>query len=82
MVIAGVIISLLMNRVTLDPGEAVYLPAGQLHAYLSGLGVEVMANSDNVLRGGLTGKHVDVTELTNVLDFGTADVHMIEPIGT
>ena len=50
-------------------GEAIYLPAGNLHAYLRGVGVEVMANSDNVLRGGLTPKHVDVPELMRVLDF-------------
>jgi mannose-6-phosphate isomerase len=66
---AGVLAALLLNRVTLQPGEAVYLPAGNLHAYLSGAGVELMANSDNVLRGGLTPKHVDVPELLRVLDF-------------
>ncbi|HLU56778.1 MAG TPA: mannose-6-phosphate isomerase, class I [Pseudonocardia sp.] len=66
---AGVLAALLLNRVTLQPGEAVYLPAGNLHAYLSGAGVEIMANSDNVLRGGLTPKHVDVPELLRVLDF-------------
>jgi len=77
---AGVLISLLMNRVTLEPGEAVYLPAGQLHAYLSGFGVEIMANSDNVLRGGLTGKHVDVPELMTVLDFSTTKVPVIDPV--
>lgn len=77
---AGVLVSLLMNRVTLDPGEAIYLPAGQLHAYLSGFGVEIMANSDNVLRGGLTGKHIDVPELMTVLDFRTGSVTVIDPI--
>jgi len=77
---AGVLVSLLMNRVTLDPGEAIYLPAGQLHAYLSGFGVEIMANSDNVLRGGLTGKHVDVPELMTVLDFGAGNVQVIDAI--
>jgi mannose-6-phosphate isomerase len=65
----GVIVMLLMNLVRLEPGEALYLPAGNLHAYLEGTGVELMANSDNVLRGGLTGKHVDVPELMRVLDF-------------
>lgn len=55
----GALISILMNYVVLDPGEAIYLPAGNLHAYISGLGVEVMAASDNVIRGGLTTKHVD-----------------------
>ena len=67
---AGVLAALLLNRVTLAPGEALFLPAGNLHAYLSGAGVELMANSDNVLRGGLTPKHVDVPELLRVLDFG------------
>ena len=66
---AGVLAALLLNRVTLAPGEAVYLPAGNLHAYLEGAGIELMANSDNVLRGGLTPKHVDVPELLRVLDF-------------
>nr|WP_211176933.1 mannose-6-phosphate isomerase, class I [Pseudonocardia acidicola] len=66
---AGVLAALLLNRVVLQPGEALYLPAGNLHAYLSGAGVELMANSDNVLRGGLTPKHVDVPELLRVLDF-------------
>ena len=66
---AGVLAALLLNRVTIEPGEALYLPAGNLHAYLSGAGIEIMANSDNVLRGGLTPKHVDVPELLRVLDF-------------
>jgi len=66
---AGVLAAVLLNRVTLAPGEALYLPAGNLHAYLSGAGIELMANSDNVLRGGLTPKHVDVPELLRVLDF-------------
>ena len=66
---AGVLAALLLNLVVLMPGEALYLPAGNLHAYLSGAGVELMANSDNVLRGGLTSKHVDVAELLRVLDF-------------
>jgi mannose-6-phosphate isomerase len=66
---AGVLAALLLNRVTLAPGEALFLPAGNLHAYLTGAGVELMANSDNVLRGGLTPKHVDVPELLRVLDF-------------
>jgi mannose-6-phosphate isomerase len=66
---AGVLAALLLNRVTLQPGEALFLPAGNLHAYLHGAGIELMANSDNVLRGGLTPKHVDVPELLRVLDF-------------
>lgn len=65
----GVLVALLLNLVHLAPGEALYLDAGQLHSYLGGLGVEVQANSDNVLRGGLTSKHVDVPELVRVLSF-------------
>ncbi len=65
----GAIISLLMNRVVLHRGEALLLPAGNLHAYIHGVGVELMANSDNVLRGGLTPKHVDVEGLMEVLDW-------------
>lgn len=65
----GIVISLLLNRVTLSRGEALYLPAGNIHAYLEGVGIELMTASDNVLRGGLTPKHVDVPELLAVLDF-------------
>jgi mannose-6-phosphate isomerase len=65
----GVLAALLLNRVRLERFQAVYLPAGNVHAYLHGLGFEVMANSDNVLRGGLTSKHVDVPELVSVVDF-------------
>lgn len=64
----GVLVALLLNDVMLRPGEALFLGPGNLHAYLHGVGVEVMANSDNVLRGGLTPKHVDVDELLVVLD--------------
>ncbi|MFI6675690.1 mannose-6-phosphate isomerase, class I [Kribbella sp. NPDC050470] len=65
----GVLAALLLNRVRLERFQAVYLPAGNVHAYLHGLGFEVMANSDNVLRGGLTSKHIDVPELVSVVDF-------------
>ncbi|MFC0626660.1 mannose-6-phosphate isomerase, class I [Kribbella deserti] len=65
----GVLAALLLNRVRLARFESVYLPAGNVHAYLSGTGFEVMANSDNVLRGGLTRKHIDVAELVSVVDF-------------
>jgi mannose-6-phosphate isomerase len=63
----GVVTALLLNRVTLTPGEAIYLGPGTLHAYLDGLGVELMASSDNVVRGGLTPKHVDKAELQRIL---------------
>ncbi len=65
----SVVVTLLLNRVLLTAGEAVFLGPGNLHAYLRGFGVEVMASSDNVVRGGLTVKHVDVEELLDVLDF-------------
>ena len=58
----------LLDRLHLRPGEAIYLPAGQLHAYLSGTGVEIMGNSDNVLRAGLTTKRIDPAELLRVVD--------------
>jgi mannose-6-phosphate isomerase len=74
----GVILALLMNHVWLEPGEALYLPAGNIHAYLSGLGIEIMASSDNVLRGGLTPKHVDVAELERVLTFEGGPVNLVE----
>ncbi|GAA5211557.1 mannose-6-phosphate isomerase, class I [Microbacterium kyungheense] len=64
----GIVVALLMNLVTLRRGEGLFVPAGVLHAYLEGLGVELMAASDNVLRGGLTPKHVDAAELVSVLD--------------
>ena len=71
---AGVLAALLLNRLVLGPGEAIFLPAGNLHAYLHGTALEILANSDNVLRGGLTPKHVDVPELLRVLDFGFGDM--------
>jgi mannose-6-phosphate isomerase len=71
---AGVLAAALLNRLVLAPGEAIFLPAGNLHTYLRGTAVEVLANSDNVLRGGLTPKHVDVPELLRVLDFGYGDM--------
>ncbi len=76
----GVVISLMCNHLKLAPGEAVYLPAGNLHAYLCGAGIEVMASSDNVLRGGLTGKHVDLAALMEVLDFTDGKVPVLHPV--
>ncbi|WP_336660613.1 mannose-6-phosphate isomerase, class I [Leucobacter sp. USHLN153] len=64
----GVLVSLLLHLVRLEPGEAIFLAAGQLHAYLSGIAVEVMASSDNVLRAGLTQKHIDIAELCRIVD--------------
>ncbi|MGN5734547.1 mannose-6-phosphate isomerase, class I [Arthrobacter psychrochitiniphilus] len=65
----GIVLSLLLNRVTLARGEALFLDAGNIHAYLNGLGIELMSSSDNVLRGGLTRKHIDVPALLSVLNF-------------
>jgi len=67
-----------LNLICLEPGQAMFLPAGTLHAYLDGVGIELMANSDNVLRGGLTPKHVDVKELLNVLNFEERDVNILK----
>jgi mannose-6-phosphate isomerase len=69
----GVLVALLLNHVRLEPGQAIWMPAGNLHAYLKGTGVELMAASDNVLRGGLTPKRVDVDELLRVLVFEVLD---------
>src|SRR5699024_7324052 len=76
----GVLGALLRNRVVLQPGEAIYLGPGHMHAYLRGVGVEVMANSDNVLRGGLTPKHVDVPELMRVLEFSPLRDPRVRPV--
>lgn len=76
----GVVTALLLNTVTLSPGQAIYLDAGLLHAYVDGLGVEIMAASDNVLRGGLTPKHIDVEELLSVLEMVAGPVEVIESV--
>jgi len=75
----GILAALLMNRVVLKPGEAVFVPAGHMHAHLRGTGIEVMANSDNVIRGGLTPKHVDVGELVKVVDFSSGEPEITQP---
>jgi mannose-6-phosphate isomerase len=76
----GTLAPLLLNVVTLEPGQALFLRARELHSYLEGTGIEIMANSDNVLRGGLTPKHVDVPELERVLMFEPGDARAIDPI--
>ncbi len=76
----SVAVTLLLNRVMLAPGEAVFLGPGNMHAYLRGFGVEIMGNSDNVVRGGLTVKHVDVDELLDVLDFEPLASPVVKPI--
>ncbi|MDP4503447.1 mannose-6-phosphate isomerase, class I [Nonomuraea turcica] len=75
----GVVAALLLHHVSLRPGEALYLGAGVPHAYLGGVGVEIMANSDNVLRCGLTTKHVDVPELMRVVDFTPGEPFLVRP---
>jgi mannose-6-phosphate isomerase len=74
----GVVISQLLNLVELDPLQAVELGAGNVHCYLEGLGIEIMASSDNVLRGGLTQKHIDVTELRSIVDFASLEIEPME----
>ncbi|GAB2845599.1 mannose-6-phosphate isomerase, class I [Microbacterium insulae] len=75
---AGIAISLMLNHVTLAAGEALWLPAGNIHAYLRGTGIELMGPSDNVLRGGMTSKHVDLPELIQVLDFSTGPASRLD----
>ncbi|MDH6136951.1 mannose-6-phosphate isomerase [Kitasatospora sp. MAA4] len=76
----GVLAALLLNHFRLKPGEALYQGAGIPHAYLRGTGVEILANSDNVLRSGLTPKHVDVPELLRVVLFEAGDPDVVRPV--
>ncbi len=73
----SILAALLLNRFALRTGEALTLGAGVMHAYLRGTCVEVMANSDNVLRGGLTKKHIDVDALLQVVRFEPTEVHTV-----
>jgi len=75
----GVLCPLFLNVLKLEPGEAMYLPAGELHAYLHGLGIELMANSDNVLRGGCTKKNIAKDELLKVLRFESVIPEIYHP---
>jgi mannose-6-phosphate isomerase len=75
----GVISPIFLNLFQLQPQEALFIPAGELHVYLEGVGLEIMANSDNVLRGGLTPKHIDIPELCRVLDFQESPIHIQKP---
>jgi mannose-6-phosphate isomerase len=75
----GALAPLFLNLVQLQPGQALRLPPGELHAYLEGTGIELMANSDNVLRGGLTPKHVDVNRLLEVLTFSAGPLKVLDP---
>jgi mannose-6-phosphate isomerase len=74
----GVLSPLLLNLVALQPGDTMFLEGGVLHAYLEGTGIELMANSDNVIRGGLTPKHMDVDELLSILRFEGRAVRLVE----
>jgi len=75
----GILSPILLNLVCLQPGEALFLNSGDMHAYLDGAGIEIMANSDNVLRGGLTTKHVEVEELMRVLNFIPHSLDILTP---
>ncbi len=75
----GVAAALLLNPVTLKPGEVMFVPAGSVHAYLDGFGVEIMANSDNVLRAGLTTKNVDIAEMLAIVDYTAAPPIRLAP---
>ena len=79
----GVLAPLFLNLICLQPGQAMFLQAGALHAYLEGVGLELMANSDNVLRGGLTPKHIDLSELMKVINFNEEAIQVFnpEPVG-
>ena len=75
----GLFSPILLNLIYLKPGQAMFLPAAELHAYLDGVGIELMANSDNVLRGGLTPKNIDVPELLDILDFSSNERGLLNP---
>jgi mannose-6-phosphate isomerase len=78
----GVLSPLYLNLVKLSAGQGLFLPAGELHSYLEGTALEIMANSDNVLRGGLTPKHVDVPELLSTLVFEPREPELLRAIET
>ena len=78
----GILAALLLNRFSLEPGQALALSPGVMHSYLRGTCIEVMANSDNVLRGGLTGKHIDVDALLHVVDFSPGPGDVLLPSGS
>ena len=75
----GVVVAMLLNHVVLSTGDALFVPAGHLHAYLSGIGIEVMAASDNVVRGGLTSKHIDTAELVRIMSAEQGQPHRLIP---
>jgi mannose-6-phosphate isomerase len=75
----GILSPAILNLITLVPGQALFLPSGEMHSYLDGVGIELMANSDNVIRGGLTPKHVDVNELLRILRFTGSEARILLP---
>ena len=78
----GILAALLLNRFSLEPGQALALAPGVMHSYLRGCCIEVMANSDNVLRGGLTAKHIDVDALLHVVSFAPTPAEVLLPSGS
>lgn len=78
----GALVAPMLHFVTLEPGEALFLGAGVLHMYLHGVGLEVMGASDNVMRGGLTVKHIDIDELLAVLDTDASEPAVLRPDAT
>jgi len=80
----GTLAPFFMNVRCLQPGEALYLPPKTLHAYLEGMAIEIMVNSDNVVRGGLTPKHIDIPTLLNIVRFSSQSLEVLKesPLGT
>ncbi|MDN6556074.1 MAG: mannose-6-phosphate isomerase, class I [Acidipropionibacterium acidipropionici] len=76
-----ILAALLLNRVHLSPGQALRVPPGTLHTYLSGTGVEISANSNNIVRGGLTDKLIDVDALISIVNFNSCGAGVVEPVG-
>ena len=76
----GVLAPFFLNIINLEPGNALFIKAGELHAYLEGTGIELMASSDNVLRGGLTKKHIDIKELITLTNFSISDTDKVNTI--
>jgi mannose-6-phosphate isomerase len=76
---AGVAAAVLLNHIELQPGQGIYVEPGQIHAHLHGTGVEILGGSDNVVRAGLTPKHVAIDELRRMLSIGAASPAVVEP---
>lgn len=78
----GLVFVFILELLSLRPGQSIFIPAGMLHAYLEGAGVELMASSDNVLRAGLTTKHINITELLKLVRFDSRAAPILDPIAT